>query len=199
MLIFPSSSRDLPVRNMPPVKADLRRETTAWRALVWAYADEHVRAATNFPRKDEQSYASNGLALMRLGETGIGGGAIHGLLEAHQDAFAIDALVAAWFEEWPEWRNGVAVYAERRRLPPRPEDLPRFAIVGPERNAKGNPREIWNANGRKDYPFLCPLEVAGWHPAEIEKHAQFIVLFDELLVVMKGLKLDKWVITSTGN
>lgn len=190
---FPSASR---YRNHPPV-TDLKRDISAWKALVWAYGDECIRAATHCDGETVQ-YCSNGLRMMRVGETGIGRGTINGLLDAHPDAWAIDNLVANWFDEWPHWRNGVAVYAESRRPPPRAEELQPFTIVGPELNAKNRPREIWHTFGRKDYPYLCPLVVEGWPREDIERHRQFIVLFDAMLEVMKGLNLTKWRIVEKG-
>lgn len=179
-------------------RADLRRETTAWGALVWAYAEEHVRAATHCGT-EPAFYCSNGYSLMRLAETGIGGGAINGLLEAHPDAWAIDNLVANWFDEWPEWRNGVAVYAERRAAPPSIDRLPRLRVVGPARTAKGNPVHLYRDFGAKDHPYLCPLEIQeGFTDREIERHRQFLMLFEAMLDVMKGLRLAKWKIIARG-
>ena len=197
MTIFPLSSRDLPVRKKQPPVADLRREITAWRALVWAYADENVRAATHCGGESAQ-YCSNGLRMMRIGETGIGRGTINGLLDAHPDACAIDNLVANWFDEWPMWRQGVAVYAEKRMFPPSADLMQTFTIVGPVLNAKGRPKEIWHTVGRKDHPYLCPLEVEGFPREEIERHRQFMALFDAMLEVMMGLKLTRWRIVSKG-
>lgn len=179
-------------------KPDFRRDISAWGALKWAYADQSVRAATHCG-SEPAFYCSNGLALMRVGETGIGGGAINGLLEAHPDAWAIDNLVANWFDEWPEWRNGVAFYAESRRLPPALEQLPRFRIEGPRLTAKGNPVQLYRDFGAKDHPYLCPLEIQeGYDDAQIERHRQFLVMFDAMLDVMKGLKLEMWRIVSAG-
>ncbi|MEN6306025.1 MAG: hypothetical protein ABFD96_25090 [Armatimonadia bacterium] len=184
--------------SLAAVKPDLRRKTTAWAALVWAYADQSVRAATHCGT-EPAFYCSNGLRLMRLGETGIGSGTINGMLEAHPDAWAIDNLVANWFDEWPEWRNGVAVYAEARKLPPRLHQLQRFQILGPQRTAKGNPIQLYRDFGAKDHPYLCPLEIEdGCTEADVERHRQFLALFEALLDVMAGLKLERWKIVGRG-
>lgn len=179
-------------------KADLRRPITAWKALVWAYRDECVRAATN--TSEAGRYAETGFAASRYstGEAG-GGGLINGLLEAHVDAHAIDQLVANWFDEWPLWRQGVAVYAEKAELPPHPDTLPRFRIVGPELNAKGNIRVIYKSYGRKDEGYLCPLVSEGFDEREIQRHREFHALFIGLLDIMGGLKLKKWRITGPGH
>lgn len=177
-------------------KPDFRRDISAWGALKWAYADQSVRAATHCG-SEPAFYCSNGLALMRVGETGIGGGAINGLLEAHPDAWAIDNLVANWFDEWPEWRNGVAVYAESRRLPPSVEQLPRFKVDGPKLNAKNNPVVLYSARGGRS-AYLCPLEVSeGATQADIDRHAAFLAMFNAMLDIMPGLKLEKWKIVSS--
>lgn len=196
MFILPLSSRLPPVKGIDPPVRDFRRETTAWDALVWAYYDQSVRAATHCG-SEPAHYCSNGLSMMRVGETGIGRGTINGLLEAHPDAWAIDNLVGNWFDEWPEWRNGVAIYAESRRPPPAPEQLPRLRIVGPLMTTKGNPVHLYRDWGAKDHPFLCPLEIEeGCTEAQVQRHIQFLALFEAMLDVMKGLKLDKWKIVA---
>lgn len=178
-------------------KADLRREITAWGALKWAYADEQVRAATHC-NGEPALYCSNGLALVRVGETGIGGGTINGLLDAHPDAWAIDNLVANWFDEWPEWRIGVEVYAEKRQLPPSVDRLPRLRIAGPKRNAKGNPIVLYNDRGGRS-AYLCLLEIEeGCTGADVQRHAAFLEMFKAMLEVMAGLKLQRWKIVGTG-
>lgn len=198
MITLPSSSHHLPIRGGHPPIRDLRSETTAWKALVWAYADQNVRAATHCG-SEPAYYCSNGLAVMRMGETGIGRGAINGMLEAHPDSWAIDNLVANWFEEWPEWRNGVAVYAESRRPPPQAQRLPRFRILGPHLTAKGNPVHIYRDWGAKDHPFLCPLDIEeGYTVKMIQRHIEFLALFEAMLDVMTGLKLEKWKIIGRG-
>lgn len=198
MFILPSHSRDLPVRRIDPPVVDKRREITAWGALVWAYADENVRAATHCG-SEPAFYCSNGLSVMRVGETGVGRGAINGLLDAHPDAWAIDNLVANWFDDWPEWRNGVAVYAEGRRPPPTVERLPRLRIVGPQLTAKGNPVQLYRDYGAKDHPYLCPLEIEeGCTQRDVERHRQFLALFEAMLDVMSGLKLERWKIVGRG-
>lgn len=175
-------------------RADLRREITAWGALVWAYADQHVRAATHCG-SEPALYCSNGLALIRVGETGIGGGAINGLLEAHPDAWAIDNLVANWFDEWPEWRHGVAVYAEKRRPPPAAEQLTTFRICGPKYSAKGHPVVLYNDRGGRS-AYLCVLDVEeGATEADVERHRAFLAMFSALLEIMQGLKLERWKIS----
>jgi len=197
-MFLPTPSQLPPkMKDLPP-KADLRREISAWKALVWAYADENVRAATHCG-SEPALYCSNGLSLMRVGETGIGGGTINGLLEAHPDAWAIDNLVANWFDEWPDWRQGVALYAESRRPPPAVEHLPRQRIVGPKLNGKGNPVQLYRDFGAKDHPYLCPLEIdEGYTAAQVEWHRQFLLLFKAMLDVMEGLKLERWRVRGRG-
>ena len=199
-LSLPSPSHDLPKRIIHPPKdglrADLRRPITAWRALVWTYRDEHVRAATNASQRGR--LAETGYAAPRYGGDAAPGGLINGVLEAHQDAHAIDHLVANWFDEWPLWRQGVAVYAEKPLLPPHPDDLPPFRILGPVLNADGKPKRQYKSYGHKGEGYLCPLLCEGLEAAEIQRHREFHALFHELLRVMQGLVLVKWKIIGPG-
>jgi hypothetical protein len=197
MITLPSSSHKAPKMINKPPKADLRREITAWRVLVWAYRDECVRAATN--SLEAGRLAETGYAASRYGAGPGSGGAINGLLEAHMDAHMIDQLVANWFDEWPMWRQGVAVYAESGKYPPRAEDLPRLRIVGPQLKPNGRHVELWRDAGAKDHPYLCPLEIDGFEADAIERHRQFVILFEALLDVLQGLPLTKWKIVGRGH
>lgn len=174
-------------------KADLRRDITAWRLLVWAYRDECVRAASS---EVVRQAGSNGLALLRMGETGIGGGTINGLLESHLDALRVDAFVGDWMTPLKGGRDWIAAAAERGRPPVLPERLPRLR-AGPEINGKGKVVEFYPLSGRRE-AYLCPVVWEGWSDAEIEAYRQRHVLFLALLPALAGLALEKWRVTERG-
>ena len=197
MIILPLPSRYPPVKGFHPPVNDFRKETTAWKALVWAYADEHVRAATHCGGEPVQ-YCSNGLRMMRVGETGIGRGSINGVLDVHEDAIQIDGLVARWFDQWPAWRNMVAVYAERKSPPPRLEQLRPLRVVGPARDDRGKPLFMWDTFGRRDNPIACVVRFEGCTPQQVKAHAEFLALFEAMMDRMVEMTFKKWKVVSRG-
>ena len=163
---------------------------------MWAYRDECVRAASN--ASEAARLAETGYAASRYGGEAVTGGLINGLLLAHEDALAIDQMVANWFDDWPLWRQGVAVYAEKKLLPPHPDALPPFRILGPVLNADGKPKREWKSYGHKGEGYLCPLLTEGMEADAIQRHREFHALFHALLEVMAGLLLVKWKIIGAG-
>src|SRR5688572_1840830 len=120
------------------VKADLRQPITAWKALVWAYADEHVRVATN----SDFCRANTGYSSVDLEGAGGTGGAINGFLEAHDDALAIDDTVRAWYDFDGMHYHHFATGLERRKRPPRGCELQPLRLV-PKLKPNGKPEMIY--------------------------------------------------------
>jgi hypothetical protein len=183
----------LPIRNLLP-KADLRREITPWRALVWAYADECVGVATNAP-DDHHLYVSNGLTQTTYGER-VARGSINGALDAHEDAFAIDAFLyrACGGKEGLKPYHKLRDAAERRKPVPASIVVPAIQCV-PRLNRKGAPEMVYPLN-RNDHPYLCLVTYEGY-PADKaaamrRAHAAFYDLFINVLACLQDVKLVKW-------
>lgn len=200
MFILPSSSRHPPVdRNHPPV-VDNRRETTAWAALVWAYADEIVLAASavggsNFP--------SPGLAMSGLGRERISGGLINGWYEPHPDAHTIHAKLCDWFVHDSHGLCQVMAYAERRKQLPHEITLPRVKVV-PRYDRQGNvliERRRAHRQGRVVTEY-CVVDYEGIDPRQADRREQawrdMYAMFLAFLDVMKGFELTRWKITRRG-
>ena len=174
------------------IKPDLRREISSWGLLIWAYRDQSVRAASY----DEKArYCSNGLVLQRLGETGIGRGAINGYHLPHEDALAIDAFVEEWFEPVSGGRDYLAWYAERAKLPPHPDTLPRERLV-PLLKHNGMPETLIHPVTRR--PYACILKMEGLSKREIDRQATLYALWDVLLDIMIGKSWSNWKVTQRG-
>lgn len=195
--MIPSRSHQLPngIKHLP--KADLRREITAWRALVWAYADETLRAATDAASAPGHLERSAGVVRY----TDQGRSNTQGCwLEVHEDAFAIDALVMAWFDHDGLRRDELARYAERRTPPPRQLDLQPLRC-GPVYRANGAIKLEYPPRGRQ-VPYLCYVDYEGLPPHVVElkqrRQAELHGLFLALLDVMAGLRLSKWKILGRG-
>lgn len=175
------------------LKADLRQPITAWKALVWAYANECVRVATN----SDYRLANTGYSSVDLEGVGGAGGAINGFLEAHEDALAIDETVRAWFDFNGSYYAHVAQTVEKRRRLPMASELQPLRAV-PVRRVNGTIKEEYLGNGRHDAPAYCLVEYEG-HTSDELQHAQELYdLFVALLDIMPGLKLSKWRITERG-
>ncbi len=176
-------------KDQPP-KADLRREITPWRALVWAYADECVGVATNGPSE----YASTGLAQTAYSER-VPGGTINGWLDAHEDAFTIDAfLMDACGGRFSKPYVMIRAAAEKRKMIEPEIDVPELEC-GPKLNAKGKPEMLYPLN-RNDQPYLCLVAYNGFPADKADAmrraHAAFFELFINILVCMQDLTLMKW-------
>jgi hypothetical protein len=149
-------------------KADLRHETTAWRLVQWAYADEHIRAAN----VDDGQYAvirQESTLLGRLidGVIGSGRGTINGKLNAHVDAFVVDGIV------WQALRgrrgdihhyNRLAQSFERR-LPIYQEIVIEPLRFVQKRDERGRPEMLYPLRGRHE-PIACILTVEGHSPED---------------------------------
>ena len=185
--VLPKTSNQLP-------KADLRREITPWRALVWAYADECVAVATNVP-DDHHLYVSNGLTQTTYGER-LARGSINGALDAHEDAFTIDG----WLYQACGGRDGLPPYhairaaAEKRTPIPAEIDVPAIECV-PRLNEKGKPSLLYPLKGRNE-AYLCEVTYQGYPQDKADeirrRHRALYDLFCGVLGVMYKINLTKW-------
>lgn len=174
-----------------PVKADLRREITAWKALVWAYRDECVAAATN-TEADRYDYV--GFAQART-DRERSGGLIHGRLDAHADAVMIDAKARAWFGGNGMWLVTVIRAAERAEPPARVLQLVE-ARPAPMYNRDGSLAVQLRKSNGKWQPVYCLVDWVG-EPAEVlaarrRDWQTFLDVFDAFLAAMAGFPLTKW-------
>lgn len=181
-----------------PVKADLRQPITAWHALVWAYADEHVRAAgEEYSYHSQAKETSSTGRLMNMGVV-QGRGAINGRLDCHEDALEIDVKLRAWLDEINKgFYPDVAKLVERRRRVPMACELPPLRLV-PKLKLNGTPEMVYNGYGRHDMPLWCWVVKEGYDAAEIAKAQELYDLFVAFLDIMPGLKLSKWRIEGRG-
>jgi hypothetical protein len=190
---IPYPSHVPPKHNNQPPKADLRREITAWQLLVWTYADERVRAASGSEAPDH--VASNGYSLMRLGETGVSAGTVRGLLEPHEDALAVDALVWAWFDHDFQRRAALAAACERRKPLPQAAQLKPFRFL-PKYKDNG---KLWMEYRHGEHgPYCCVLDCEGYTQAQLQRVQDLHDLFVGLLDVMIGMRLSRYKVVTRG-
>jgi hypothetical protein len=175
-------------------KADLRHETSAFALLVWTYADEHVRAASDGGDYGHEAKTSTLLGRLIDGVVGSGRGTINGLLEAHEDAMAVDALVWAWFDQNGSHRAYLASYLERRVAPPHPDTLERQRRV-PRLRANGKPHVIYDHNRN---PVGVLEDVVGYDEKQIAYASYHHRMFVELIGVLPGIHLTRWKVTRSG-
>ena len=181
-------------------RADLRRNITAWGALVWSYADEIVLAASSI---GPSRFIGEGPAMSGIGRERIGGGAINGWYEPHADARQIHAKLGDWFSHDGRGAQLVMWHAERRREVPSRIRLPRVKAV-----------PVYDRNGdvliqRRRSPLsnrlmteFCVLQFEGLDPAVADRKErewrEFHEMFLAFLDVMAGFQLSKWRITGRG-
>jgi hypothetical protein len=179
---------------------DYRRETTAWAAVVWAYADELVLAASSV---GGSNFPSPGLAMSGLGRERISGGLINGWYEPHPDAMLIHAKLSEWFVHDSYGLCQVMAHAERRKRLPPEISLPRIKVM-PVYDRQGNvlvERRRAHRSARViteycliDYEGIDPRHADRREKAWRDMHAMFIAFLD----VMQGFSLAKWKITGRG-
>jgi hypothetical protein len=192
MITLPLSSQVPPNYKKEAPKADLRREITPWRALVWAYRDEAVRAASNHEYATD--YASTGYTMMQRAETGIGGGTINGVLEAHEDAIHIDAKLQAWCDRDARLYVAIATAGENMRPVPSSDQVPRLRVL-PVYRANGQVKMEYRLTG-EHRPYLCLVQYEGYSEAEVERVRHVHSMFDSFLRIMPGFNLSKWKIVA---
>lgn len=181
-------------------KADLRRDITAWAALVWAYADEIVLAASSI---GPSNFIKDGPAMSGLGRERIGGGAINGWYEPHADARLIHAKLGDWFSHDTLGCQLVTWHAERRRHIPPTIHLPRLKAT-PVYDRQGNvlvARRRSPVSNRILFEY-CQVMFEGYAPALAERKErewrEFHEMFLAFLDVMAGFQLSKWRIKGRG-
>jgi hypothetical protein len=181
-------------------KPDLRRDITAWGALVWAYADEIVLAASSM---GGSNFPSPSLAMSGLGRERISGGLINGWYEPHQDAHTINAKLAEWFAHDGYALCQVMAHAERRKQLPREITLPRVKAL-PVYDRQGNvliERRRAHRNGRVITEY-CVLDYDGIDHREADRREQawrdMHTMFLAFLDVMEGFELSKWKVKGRG-
>lgn len=180
------------------LKADLRTPISAWHALVWAYADECVRAAGE--EYNHHATAKQTSSTGRLMNMGIvqGRGAINGRLDCHEDAVTIDVKLRAWLDEVNRnFYPCLAKAVERRKRVPRAGELMPLHPV-PVRRANGTIKEEYSRMGRHDQPSYCLVEWEGYTLEELSAAQQLYDLFIAFLDVLPGMKLSKWLISERG-
>jgi hypothetical protein len=180
--------------------APFRRETTAWAALVWAYADEIVRAASSV---GGSNFPAPGLAMSGLGRERISGGLINGFYEPHGDARLIHQKLTDWFAHDPRAGFVVMSHAEKRHeLQPRIE-IPRVMVL-PVLDRNGNVLVQRHRSHRKAKVITeyCLVDYEGTDPRIAEQRerawSELYQMFTAFLDVMPGFPLTKWKVTSRG-
>lgn len=181
-----------------PSLAASKREITAWGVLIWAYANENVRASGGIePARRDYSTA---LAMQRWGETGVKA-SLDGWWSCHIDAVVIDAKVRDLVNGLQYTR--IARAAEARvpisPIPQLEETVPHPEIVN---TGRGNaPKVVRHPVSRREW--YCPVIWEGPTPAERARaerlqasmHGVFIAVLDALI----GMdRLEKWIVTSRG-
>ena len=188
---------------------DVRRVTTMWDFVQWAYQRELVRFSWvgGDDRREREMLASpisqTGIVcrILELGATIHGGGVtVHGRYEAHPDAEAVHAVVAAWPRR-DFWRLVDA--AESGRLPVWNPALPpaRYAPV----LRRGRPDVVGCPQGRRG--LYCPIVQVGYTREEAalaraEARAEYARLVDGLRDAAEALSQDgalkRWRIKGLG-
>lgn len=195
-----------PAHNQKPAQqVDLRTDTTAWEALVWAYRAECVRAVGG--DSGPGRWISPSYSVFLAGETSGGGrGAINGHLDCHIDALVIDGLVKATLGG--EALHQVMKAAGDGMLPKWQLEFEPLRCGPVLRQRKGiwRPHVVYKAHSRM--PDYCPLEWTGV-PREQRVKAQqqqmevwfaFVTLLRDLMRKSDAgvIRLEKWRITGLG-
>ena len=170
--MIPYHSHDVPKHNNQLPKADLRAEISAFGLLVWTYADQRVRAASEQGLNDTLGpRVATSTVLGRLGDSvvGNGRGTINGRLEPHGDAWTVDEMVKAWFDHDGVRHAYVAWYLEKRRRVPHASEA-----------------------------YLCLLEWKGHTAKHLAYVAEIYQLFDGLLNVLVGVETSRWRVVNRG-
>jgi len=168
--------------------------------LIWAYADEIVLAASS---SGPARFVGDGPAMSGIGRERLGGGAINGWYEPHEDALLIHAKLLDWFSGDGLQARTVMTYAERRQEMPAEIVLPRVKAM-PVLDRNGDVLVERRRAHRKDRVVsqYCLVEFAGLDPAVADRREQqwrdFHALFVAFLDVMAGFPLKRWKITKRG-
>lgn len=164
-----------------------KKVISAWRALVWAYADEAVRAANahlGFKDQGQPRYWSEKAT-------------VSGFLSAHPDAIALDATLQRSLDGYQYTR--IARAAEQRVPIPATIDLPPPRIV-PVLNRRGNPSVLINPSSGR--PWYCPVEIVGFtdqkardlQEAQLAMHRVLLAVLDVVL----AMPFERWEVRGRG-
>lgn len=179
---------------------------SAWDAMLWTYREQAVLAA-NQVRMADGDVRGSGLALDRIGESGIAVSAtINGQLAAHEDAYAIDAFVRAYLHDDGVVRGRDSNYvvitratARGQAIRPVRVDLPRPEMVV-AKNDKGAPIKLYDHNrnliGFKQ-EWRDGLTPEMWQAAQ-DAQAAFHRLFLSLLDAMCGKRFGSRMVSERG-
>ena len=192
--MLPNTDFYSPKRQDQLPKADLRREITPWRALVWAYRDECVGIANNAPQ-GHHLYCDNGLAQSSYGER-MARGSINARLDAHEDAFAIDSFLwdAVGRDEKPY--HAIRAAAEWAK-PIAPEIVVPAITCVPLLDGKGRPTLVLPLREtHRERALWCVITYEGY-PADKaaalrRAHAALFDLFVKAMACMVDMPLSKW-------
>jgi hypothetical protein len=195
----PKPSHSLSQNTSKPFNADLRAEITAWKALVWAYKLECVRAAIA-GGEGPAGFRLPGYASAVLVE-GSASWSINARLNAHEDAFAI---AAALMEQVPvESRVCVEQAAEAGVLPAWGVEPQPLRVVPMMKETAWGPKPVmlYPMKGRKE-PYLCQIEYQGFSAKEImrmkERAVDVWLDLVHLLDTIMRLPLVKWKVLELG-
>jgi hypothetical protein len=191
MKFLPSSSHDVPMKRFHPPKADLRREATAWRVLVWTYRDE--KAQWGFDNGAGR-HRLPGLAQCSLGREWAGAGFdVDAPVEAHEDALLVDGKLRGWCEGDRTAYDAIVACAEKATMMAE-EPVVELLKAVPRRDKWGEPAVIYTLKGRR--PYLCEVEYCGLSEEEAgalrDRHARSLALLKGFLGVMGGFGLTRW-------
>lgn len=189
-----------PLGSAGPVRPDIRRPISAWAALVWAYHDELVQAASNV---GAAWYADTGLAQTRLGAERVAGGLINGVLEAHEDAVMIDAKLKAFLAGYGDGLALVIAAAERRLSVAPQIRVDRIrAVAKRDRNGEVIVKRLRPYRGARVEAEYCEIEYLGVEFAKAEareqRYREFYALFLAFLDAMPGFPLCMWKVEGRG-
>ncbi len=183
-----------------PIKADLRRDITAWKALVWAYRSECVRAV------GEEELAEVGAitrsSILMHSSSGRHRGTINGRLDCHIDAIAIHSHLLMLLDA--ETALQVMKAAEAGEPPAWHLTLPRKRLV-PGLNRKTPYGVIHHLiDGRTRRASYCPLREVGLDEEERVRlqQAQMTVWLDFVHLLRRMCNvltsLEKWRMVGLG-
>lgn len=197
MKLFPSSSHHVPMKGFNPPKADLRREATAWRVLVWTYRDERAQWGAD---GGAGRYRLPGLAQCSLGRAWAGEAMdLDAPVEAHEDALLVDGKLRAWCDSDRRAYDAIVACAEKATMMAAEPVIVPFRLL-PQLDRWGDPVELLPLTGRRE-PYLCPLVCEGVTEPDAAAiraaHGRALRLFTGFLGVMAGFALTRWRIIGT--
>ncbi len=189
--MIPYHSHDVPKHNNQLPKADLRAEISAFGLLIWTYADERVRAASEeWAGETFGPLVSRSTPLGRLvdGVIGSGRGTINGMLYAHEDAVAVDGAVLAACGGRSDQHQYLALHFERRMVPPHPSTLEPERKV-PRLRPNGKPHLLYDHNR---HVIGVVHDLVGYSAKHIAFAAQAFAIYELILVSLASQNLSKW-------